>query len=143
MNEKTKMVRDFYDIKQEVQPIIDRLDHQHLGVGTVRIVGEYATLPNTVDGMSGDFIPTSENMLIWIASQLDPALPWCRLRLNETCTSSAILERFEYQRYYSKEGGNQYGRQESSQEGNEEGEKVPEGKEVVNDPFITDDDIPF
>jgi 6-pyruvoyl-tetrahydropterin synthase len=151
MDPETKMVKDYYDIKQAVQPIVDRLDHQHLGYGEVLVMDEVdraitTYLITTVKGMSIDFLPTSENLLVWIASQLDPKLPWCRLRLNETCTSSAILERWEYERYHTEKGGKDNGQKaEGHEEGSEKGQEVPtEGKEkAVASPFITDDDLPF
>lgn len=150
LDPETKMVKDFYLIKEAVQPIIDRLDHQHLGCGEVKVIDEVdrvvtTHLFTTVEGMPIDFLPTSENMLIWIASQFPTDLPWCKLELKETCTSNAILERWEFSRYHERREDT-HGRQEGHEEGNEEGKEVAqEGQEVtlIDRTHITDDDIPF
>jgi 6-pyruvoyl-tetrahydropterin synthase len=149
------MVKDFYDIKQAIQPIVDKLDHQHLGEGEVihfnGMEPDYKVwLLSTVEGMIPGFTPTSENLLIWIASQIPTTLPWCKLEINETCTSSAVLERWEHTRYFLKEGGNHGRQEEGDEEGRQEGKEVPaqEGKKVASPPididaYIRDDDIPF
>jgi 6-pyruvoyl-tetrahydropterin synthase len=138
------MVKDFYDIKLAVQPIVDRLDHQHLGYGPIFSDPWNAIMPSSVKGIPEGFLPTSENMLVWIASEIPRELPWCKLELNETCTSSAVLERWEHTRYFVKEGGNHGRQEEGDEEGRQEGKEVPaQGKEEVTSPYITDDDIPF
>lgn len=149
LDAETKMVKDFYLIKEAVQPIIDRLDHQHLGFGEAHVVGNtHALLINTVDGMPGDFLPTSENLLVWIAGELPNDLPWCKLELKETCTSNAILERWEFSRYHERREDT-HGRQEGHEEGTQEGkEDAQESKgqvvpNLLDRTEITDDDIPF
>jgi 6-pyruvoyl-tetrahydropterin synthase len=87
VSEMTGMVMDYYDIKAQVQPIVDRLDHRHLGHGIVE---------TTVTGIPVGYIPTSENMLLWIADELPTTFPWTYLEINETCTSSAILSHEEW-----------------------------------------------
>lgn len=75
---KEGMVRDYADIKGPMQPLIDQLDHHHL------------------NDLLGDYPPTSENVLIWIASHLEEMdFDWEFLILEETCTSKATLIREE------------------------------------------------
>lgn len=143
MNLETRMVVDYYDIKQAVQPIVDQLDHQHLGEGWVTSFEGFdpdvrRILMSTVDGIPPGFLPTSENLLFWIASQLPDTLPWDRLRLNETCTSSAVLSRREYT--FSKGGSYFHGKEKGRKEGQQDlsTEEIFE-KEVA----IVDDDVPF
>lgn len=88
VNEETGFVLDYADIKRRVDPLIVKLDHSHLG---------------TMDGISKarvvtpiGFYPTSENLIVWIGSQLYLGLDWYCLELDETCTSACILMREEY-----------------------------------------------
>jgi 6-pyruvoyltetrahydropterin/6-carboxytetrahydropterin synthase len=99
INPKTGMVYDYVDLKSAIQPIVDRLDHQHLGFGTVQGV----LLRNTVEGLPSDFLPTSENLLWWIATQIPLSLNWHCLELSETCTCNAVLLREEYERAITME----------------------------------------
>lgn len=96
IEEVTGMVLDYYEIKQAVQPLIDRLDHTHLGSGNVTLPDGGVTWLNPSHELSLPMLPTSENLLYWIADQLPDQFPWSRLRINETCTSSAELTREEY-----------------------------------------------
>jgi 6-pyruvoyl-tetrahydropterin synthase len=89
---KEGMVLDYATIKSQVGEVVSMLDHQHLGSG----------YPYGKQGLGPDphlreanfpYVPTSENILIWIASMLPVSLPWTRLELDETCTVAAILER--------------------------------------------------
>jgi 6-pyruvoyltetrahydropterin/6-carboxytetrahydropterin synthase len=89
----TGMVIDFYDVSQIVSPIVERLDHRHLG--------HTANQGSTVEGLN-IVVPTSECLLVWIANQLPFDFPWASLELNETCTSAAILEREEWLRVSHK-----------------------------------------
>lgn len=96
LDESTGMVMDYGDIKAAVQPIVDRLDHQHLGNGFVNVIfgtkNMAMSLKSTVEGLAITH-PTSENLLIWIAEQLPADFPWSFLKIKETCTSQAILSR--------------------------------------------------
>jgi 6-pyruvoyltetrahydropterin/6-carboxytetrahydropterin synthase len=96
---KEGMVKDFADIKEVVQPIIDMLDHHHLGRGAADLdVPEYwLHAPKHLRELNFPTIPTSENILIWIADQLTPTgLNWSCLVLSETCTSEARLFAVNY-----------------------------------------------
>jgi 6-pyruvoyltetrahydropterin/6-carboxytetrahydropterin synthase len=61
---------DFGDLRQAVDPIVDRLDHYLL---------------NEIEGLEN---PTAEMVAIWIWRQLAPAIPQLqRITIEETCTS--------------------------------------------------------
>jgi 6-pyruvoyl-tetrahydropterin synthase len=108
------MVMDFVDLKAVVQPIIDRLDHQHLGNGSVLVhygrldcteVERTVHLPSTVGGLQLEN-PTSEALILWIASELPRNFPWYDMTLNETCTSACTLHREEYEYGYNQKASN-------------------------------------
>ncbi len=90
-------VMDFADISAIMKPLIDQLDHHHLGTwGNVIDPGPW--MPGN---MTVSFYPTSENLLVWIADHINFDLPkWSRLEIEETCTSAAILTKEEYDRFY-------------------------------------------
>jgi len=143
----TGMVMDYGTIKDLIDPLINRLDHHHLGYGRVEIEGESEFLLSDVEGLPKRFLPTSENLLWWIARHIPIKVPWCTLELNETCTSAASLTKDEFLR----KGGRPNGK-ERHEEGREEREEVPaeEEKEVASggdkveeSARITDDDLPF
>ncbi len=68
-------VIDFGDVKAQVKPLIDLLDHAVL---------------NEVEGLQN---PTAEMLAIWIWQKLKPLLPLLkRIELKETPTSGAIYE---------------------------------------------------
>lgn len=104
INSETGMVQDFYEIKKAVQPIIDRLDHTHLGSGNVQWHsfhdGPEPEGDNIWLGPSHEpslpKLPTSENLLYWIAEQFPHSFKWSKMTINETCTSSATLTAEEY-----------------------------------------------
>lgn len=87
---ETGFVMDYAKLKEIVQPLVDSLDHRHLGTwGDVR---EPAYHTWGVQNLPRDFYPSSENLLFWIAEQLTPKLPgWCLMELKETCSSACIL----------------------------------------------------
>lgn len=100
VNKETGMVVDYYDIKAIVQPIVDRLDHQHLGHGWIEATSNYSYprkvhISHSLGVVTPAFpeLPTSENLLVWIASQLPTEFPWTFLTIRETCTSAAVLYR--------------------------------------------------
>jgi len=88
---ETGFVMDYADISAVVKPIIDEIDHHHLGTWDQR------SLPYSVawDGTGKDIYPTSENLLIYFGEQLD-GLAWSKLAIEETCTSYAELTRGEF-----------------------------------------------
>ncbi len=127
INPSTHMVLDYFDLKGVVQPLIDRLDHHHLGFGYTMCGDLNIWVPATVEGLPVGFIPTSENLLLWIADQLPHDFPWEMLELKETCTSSAILYRDEWlykraREHYRKEEPTDAGKTviEERESGNEE-----------------------
>lgn len=103
LNQETGMVVDFIDIKRHVQPLVDQLDHHHLGSG-YHMVGSHESdlsgiwIPPSFDlPIDIPRLPTSENLLVWFASNLPSELPWTGLKLEETCTSAAYLTRSDYE----------------------------------------------
>ena len=98
VNPKTGFVMDYGDISTDVKPLIDRLDHRHLGA--FHFIEMDSPKDWGVPGMSSDNSidketyenPTSENLLVWIAYQLDDMTwSWSKIALEETCTSYAEL----------------------------------------------------
>jgi 6-pyruvoyltetrahydropterin/6-carboxytetrahydropterin synthase len=66
-------VCDFSEIKRIVQPLIDRLDHQHL---------------NTIEGLSNS---TAELIAVWFWDRLKPDLPMLEeIQVFETETSGCV-----------------------------------------------------
>jgi 6-pyruvoyltetrahydropterin/6-carboxytetrahydropterin synthase len=106
VSEKTGFVMDYADISAAVKPLIERLDHRHLGQWIdVERQNSIPTNPaftlgcgtgHMVDGLPPEFYPSSENLLWWIGKQLRPQLEWSKLALEETCTSYCELTREEY-----------------------------------------------
>jgi 6-pyruvoyl-tetrahydropterin synthase len=90
---------DYGEIKAAVQPVVEDLDHRHLGTwkdleGYVDDVGINCW---GVHWLPYDFNSTSENLLLAIAKQLPDSFAWSSLTLKETCTCEAILQREEFQ----------------------------------------------
>lgn len=130
INKTTGMVLDYSSIKSVVQPIVDRLDHQHLGYGEVQALDESndntigkVTLFSSVKNFSLN-LPTSENLCVWIADQLPYDFPWAYVSIDETCTSSSLLTHEEWLRVSKKP----YERRETSN-GSEETKQEEEGAE--------------
>jgi len=92
----TGFVMDYGDLKKHLQPLIDDLDHHHLGTWWFQAdVKDQANWG--VKMMNGNFYPSSENLIVWIAGNINSeVVPWSRLELDETCTSRCILTREEY-----------------------------------------------
>lgn len=88
---ETGMVVDYGDIKSSIQPIIDDLDHAHLGAWAtdrVTILGSNTKQVAWLRTMN----PTSENLLIEIARQIvKRGQVFSSLTLDETCTVSCLL----------------------------------------------------
>lgn len=134
INPETGFVMDYADLKKVVQPVIDKIDHTHLGVILEGELEGLWTIQELVD-----IYPSSENLIFWIADQLD-ALDgymlynagvwrprnidelrpfdiknlndkhfWSKLELNETCTSACVLTRADHDYLqhndYSPDGG--------------------------------------
>lgn len=66
VNADTGFVQDFADISAVVKPLIERLDHRHLGT----YLGNVVRPEWRPEGMPYDFYPTSENLLWWIADHV-------------------------------------------------------------------------
>jgi 6-pyruvoyltetrahydropterin/6-carboxytetrahydropterin synthase len=109
INSETGFVMDYADMSSAVRPLIERLDHRHLGQwmnmenqNRIPTRPEFSSGLGTshmVDGMPASFYPSSENLLIWIGRELSRSgLAWSKLELNETCTSSAVLTAEEFYR---------------------------------------------
>ena len=110
VDEETGMVVDYGDIKSSIQPIIDDLDHAHLGAwATDKVIIRFP-----YDGVSGTksvtwltdyFNPTSENLLIAIAKQIvKRGQVFSSLTLDETCTVSCLLTWEEFQHLFEPKG---------------------------------------
>lgn len=104
VNSDTGFVMDYGDISKVVKPLVERLDHRHLGQWPIL---EEPVPEWEVEGLPPDFYPTSENLLWWIGDQLlrkqdsndyGDRLEWSRIALEETCTAYAELTREEYDR---------------------------------------------
>jgi queuosine biosynthesis protein QueD len=128
INPETGFVMDYAELKDAVQPIVDSMDHRHLGTWD-KLKWELRNLEDKDDSrnwwvknMPIDFYPSSENLLVWIAGQIGSKLDcrimddivknksrfkyhWSRIELNETCTSKAILTREEYERLRTNRKG--------------------------------------
>lgn len=104
INPNTGFVIDYAEITSVVKPLIEKLDHKHLGA-TIAIGWETPSmLYNTVEGMPDYFYPSSENLLNWIGEQLS-TFPWTALALEETCTSYAELSRKEFNETHHESRG--------------------------------------
>lgn len=107
INPETGFVMDYHDLSSVVGPIVEALDHRHLGQWwghELNIIAdckdEEPAWEHGVRNLPLTFYPSSENLLFWIADQLEGLDSyrhfWSRIELNETCTSAAILTREEY-----------------------------------------------
>lgn len=86
-------VMDYGDLKRIVEAnIINLVDHQHLGQGSV-LLGVEEDHQATVFGV--DFYPSSENLVnIFVVLLMVPFGPKLySITLNETCTSAAKWQR--------------------------------------------------
>jgi len=72
---KIGWIIDFADLKKNIQPVIELIDHQVL---------------NTVQGLEN---PTSEILSIWLWNKIKPLVPGLKkIELKETPTSGVIYE---------------------------------------------------
>lgn len=96
---ETGFVMDYAELKKLVQPLVDDLDHHHLGTFAAGGVAHALKIWKP-KGIPDEFYPSSENLIVWIANELTPVnledFPWSRLELDETCTSRCILTREAY-----------------------------------------------
>lgn len=100
---KTGFVMDYGDLKNIVhRSIISRVDHQHLGYGSLESFGSRLKQYIVPMFLGDDFYPSSENLVEVFAAvlreQFDclpreagrPQLKLAWVKLKETCTSEAI-----------------------------------------------------
>jgi 6-pyruvoyl tetrahydropterin synthase/QueD family protein len=128
VNKETGFVMDYADMSAAVKPLIERLDHRHLGAWAVYqtdrekptgdSVNDYRLLAEIwgdddgyydnwkVPGLPLDFYPSSENILFWIGEQLATAqFKWSKVALEETCTSYCELRLDEFMVYFTNKYG--------------------------------------
>ncbi len=75
LDESFGWVIDFAEIKKEVKPIIDSIDHRLL---------------NDIDGLEN---PTCEVIAVWLWRRIKKRIPQlCKIKLYETLTSGAVYE---------------------------------------------------
>ena len=67
---ETGWIMDYADIKAEMAPLIDQLDHRYL---------------NDIEGLEN---PTTEAVAVWIHERTPPT--W-RVEVSETCTSGCVV----------------------------------------------------
>jgi queuosine biosynthesis protein QueD len=69
VDKETGFVVDFADISSWVKPLVDSLDHRHLGEW--EIDGDWIPMHKgfNVPEMPENFYPTSENLLYWIQTR--------------------------------------------------------------------------
>lgn len=115
INPETGFVKDYAEISKTVNPVINELDHKHLGVHYQDFEPE--AVPFQVPPswrclfLKRDFYPSSENLLWAIGRELTPPklytadseinvyrqyINWFALAIEETCTSYAELTRSEF-----------------------------------------------
>lgn len=98
----TGFVMDYADISKVVKPLVEKLDHRHLGCWDDTKKGYSIIGLKDLFGVEGMYIyPSSENLLWWIGEQLhsrpgDIRLNWSKLAIEETCTSYCELTREEF-----------------------------------------------
>lgn len=75
VGENSGWVMDFGDVKNEILPILARLDQQYL---------------NDIEGLSN---PTSENLARWLWDQFHRVLPLMhKIVVHETCMSGCVYQ---------------------------------------------------
>ena len=73
--DKQGWIIDYSDLKKEIQPIIELIDHKVL---------------NNIAGLNN---PTSELLAVWLWNKIKPLMPGLKkIELNETPTSGVIYE---------------------------------------------------
>jgi 6-pyruvoyltetrahydropterin/6-carboxytetrahydropterin synthase len=100
VNKDTGFVMDYADISEIVKPLIEALDHHHLGTWYIDGVNFFSERMQVgpIYWLPQEFYPSSENIISWIARQLeDEGLNWSKLALEETCTSYCEISKEEFQ----------------------------------------------
>lgn len=84
---------DYADMSKAVNPLIDALDHRHLGTFDHKF-GEWRPV---IPEYPKEIYPSSEVLTSWIGHYLiGRNFPWSALALEETCTSYAYLARRDH-----------------------------------------------
>lgn len=117
VSSETGFVMDFADISKHVNPLIEALDHRHLGQWAFAVPNESLMWeifhehnamtsiephPWRVPWLHRMFYPSSENLLVALGNKLIE-FSWSKLALEETCTSYAELTREEFNATRNKE----------------------------------------
>lgn len=106
VNPETGFVLDYALISEAVKPLVEALDHRHLGQwdsdpndAHLAKLDWLIDLPeeNEVPNLPLNFYPSSENLAMWVGTQLKD-LNWSKIALEETCTSHCELTRAEFDR---------------------------------------------
>ena len=95
VNKYTGMIMDYADVKAKVQPLIDDLDHAHLGAWRTPKVIISAVGTKHVEWLSNEVQsnPTSENLIMAIGLELRKRnITFSRLQLQETENTCCYLE---------------------------------------------------
>lgn len=101
ISKATGMVMDYAIIKEKVQPIIDELDHAHLGAWQTDKVTISRGKTKEVKWLPANFNPTSENLLLAIGCALIiRGIKFSHILLKETDTTSCYAEWDEVRDYY-------------------------------------------
>jgi 6-pyruvoyltetrahydropterin/6-carboxytetrahydropterin synthase len=97
IDEETGFVMDYAEISSTVKPLVESLDHRHLGAWTNLFYKpmreEHKNM--IVSWLPEDFYPSSENLLMEIGHQIC-GMGWSKLALEETCSSYAELTWAEF-----------------------------------------------
>lgn len=102
LDPSTGFVVDFADIKSAVQPVIDELDHRHLG--TWEELSVEHLMQWGVHWLPINFNATCENLLFEIGMRLPADFRWSKLSLQETCTSEASMTKAEFVKLAAQRG---------------------------------------
>jgi 6-pyruvoyltetrahydropterin/6-carboxytetrahydropterin synthase len=98
LNDETGMVMDYATISKYVQPIVDELDHSHLGAWETDKVSISVGKTKSVSWLgAASHNPTSENLIFAIAKEIyKRGIKFSRIILNETENTCCILTWLEY-----------------------------------------------
>jgi 6-pyruvoyl-tetrahydropterin synthase len=98
---------DFYDITKAVKPLIEDLDHAHLGAwetSKVLVDTKFEHSTHSVFWLPTDFNPTSENLLVQIGKRLlSQGFTFSYLQLDETPDTECGMSWTEFQRTIAHE----------------------------------------
>lgn len=90
---------DYADLSKVVKPLVEQLDHRHLGAWSfgLMFIGNYRDNWG-VEGMHAEFYPSSENLCLWIWSRLQRDLSNLEeVSIEETCTSACTITKRDWE----------------------------------------------